>query len=185
MIMAISASACQSEPLPTPPSRGFTTKDLLIDPNLLPQGWEVKVEPTDYSFNALGYRKNLGGSAIELKKTNVSTDNTVAGFKDARDAGKAYLDHDHTGNTKGEYAESWEPLTGFTYNSPNADQFRVVCVSIKNRTKIGESCIIEAQYEEFLSIVIYNTSDASSAIDDLETLAKAVDLQMRTFLGEQ
>jgi len=185
LIMTLVGVACQSpRPSPSPP-RDFTTRDLLIYPELLPGDWEVKSLSSKNSPDDLGFRNNLGGSIIELGTSIKTAEHIVARFNNAQDAGKAYADHDLTRDTEGKYASSHETLPNFTYKSPIADQFRVTCMTIKNIPKIGESCAIEAQYKEFLSVLLYDTSNAELAIQDLETIAKAIDKQMSKYLGDK
>lgn len=177
--------ACQSpQPSPSPP-RDFTTSDLLIYPELLPGDWEVKYLSADSSPNDLGFRNNLGGSIVELGTSTQSAEQIVARFNNTQDAGKAYADHDLTQDTEGKYASTHETPPNFVYRSPIADQFRVTCMTIKNIPKIGESCAIEAQYKEFLSVLLYDTSAADLAIQDLETIAGAIDKQMSKYLGDE
>ena len=58
-------------------------------------------------------------------------------------------------------------------------------MTIKDIKKIGESCAIEAQYEEFLSVLLYTTTSSENAVNELDTLAKAIDSQMSKFLEEE
>jgi len=73
-------------------------------------------------------------------------------------------------------------MMGFTYQSPIAQQFRVMCVTIRNSPNIALGCVIEAQYDEFVSSVVYSTLNHEQALADLEMLAKAVDTQFALYL---
>ena len=131
-------------------------------------------------------RNNLGATLIHFRDVESNFDHIVAIFPNSQDAARAYDDHDFTGDTQGKYARTWKTPSGFAYDSPIADQFRVVCVDIKNKTEIGdigEICAVEAQYEEFVSILIYRTSNPAKVTTDLELLSKAVDSQIERFLG--
>jgi hypothetical protein len=182
--IAIVAVACRSPQPSPPPPRDFTTSDLLIYPKLLPGDWEVKSFSPGTSPNDLGFRNNLGGSIVELGTSTKSAEHIVARFENAQDAGRAYADHDLTRNTEGRYASTHETPANFTYRSPIADQFRVTCMTIKNTPKIGDNCAIEAQYKEFLSILLFDTSNTERGIPELEIIARAIDLQMSKYLGD-
>jgi hypothetical protein len=172
---------------PSPPSpRSFTTADLVINPSLLSPEWEAVGMPYPLQPHVLGMHNNLGATLIHLKNSISNLDHIVALFQNSRDAARAYDDHDFTRDTQGKYAGTWETPSGFTYVSPIADQFRVVCVDIKNKDEIGdigEICAVEARYEEFDSILIYRTSNPARITIDLEILSRAVDAQMGKFLG--
>ena len=183
--IAILGSACQSTQSSPPPQRDFTTYSLLISPNSLPEGWEIETIYYDESPNDLGFRNNLGGSTIDLRSSTSSAEHIVARFNSTQAAGQAYADHDFTGNTQGKYAATNEPLANFSYRSSIAEQFRLTCMTIKDIKKIGESCAIEAQYEEFLSVLLYTTTSSEIALNELDTLAKAIDSQMSKFLEEE
>ena len=183
--IAIVGVACRySQPSSSLP-RDFTTSDLLINLESMPEGWEIETIYYDESPNDLGFRNNLGGSAIDLRSLTSSAEHIVARFNSVQAAGQAYADHDFTGNTQGKYAATNEPLANFSYRSPIAEQFRLTCMTIKNIKKIGESCAIEAQYEEFLSVLLYNTTNAEIAIPELDVIAKAIDFQMSKYFGDK
>jgi hypothetical protein len=169
----------------TPPQREFSTIDLLLYPGLLPNGWVITAEPTtEIRSDAMGLRNTLSGSEIEIQTSNSSIAHMVVVFPSAWDAAISYKDHDYTRNTHGLYPTTWEPLPGFEYKSPRANQFRVVCAKVENVEKVGEMCVIEAQYDEFLSILIYHTTNAGQAVDGLSILAKAVNSQMVKYLDK-
>lgn len=170
-------------PSTPPPQRDFTTTDLLITPSQVPKGWTSIDGPDEVSPYDLGFRDNLGGSEIELKNSATSIDHMVAVFPDARAAEHAYRDHDYTRNTTGRYPETWYEIKEFNYASPLADQYRVVCAEIEGVQKLGDLCVIEAQYEEFLSVEFYNNTNPGQTVADLETIAKSVDERMTELLG--
>lgn len=168
-----------------PPPRDFNTVDLLIEPDLLPNGWVNISDPTtEVRPDAMGFRNTLRGSEIELRTLKSSIGHMIVVFPSAWDAARAYREHGYTRNTSGIYPRSWEPLAGFEYTSPRANQFRVVCLNMVNVPKLGEKCIIEAQYDEFLSIFIYDTIDENQFISELRLLAKAVDTQIMKYLDK-
>jgi hypothetical protein len=186
-VILLAGVACGvSQPSPSPP-RNFTTGDLVIDPSLLTPEWEVIEGPNPVQSHVLGLRKNLGGNYIILKESESNVDHTVAIFRNSQDAARAFNDHDFTGDTLGKFARTWKTPSGFAYDSAIADQFRVVCVEINNKAEIGEIgeiCAVEAQYEEFVSILIYRTSNPARIITDLEIMSRAIDSQMGKFLGK-
>jgi hypothetical protein len=165
-------------PSTPPPQRDFTTTDLLITPSQMPMGWTSIDGPEEGSAYDLGFRDNLGGGVIELTNSATSIDHMVALFPDARAAARAYRDHDYSRNTSGRYPETWYEIKEFNYASPLADQYRVVCAEIEGVQKLGDLCVIEVQYEEFLSVVIYNNTNPGQTVADLETIAKSVDERM-------
>jgi hypothetical protein len=169
----------------TPPPREFTTADLLLNPILLPEGWEINAEPTtDVRSDAMGLRNTISGSETEMQTLDSSIAHMVVVFPSSWDASRAYRDHYYTGNTVGIYAETWSPFVGFEYKSPIAKNFRVVCAQIKNVSNEGKSCAIEAQYDEYLSIILYYTRIAGEAKNELTIIAEAIDSQMIKFLGD-
>lgn len=183
----VAASGCAAPvPAPTAPPRDFTTADLLIAPDLLPPAWKASGGPTDYPASPLGFRDNLGGSMIDFRERSGPSDIThlVARFQNIHDAARSFQDHDYTHDTQGTYGTTWHPMAGFTYESPVADQFRVVCGTTRNVPNRGAHCIVEAQYAEFMSIAFYSTADGQRALSDLELVAKAVDAQMQRHLGD-
>lgn len=165
------------------PVRAFSTADLLIDASLLPSGWQVEMGPTQFSTDALGFRDNLGGSIISFRNS-ADADHIVARFQNEQAAALAYSDHDYTRDTQGRYGTTWQALIGFTYQSQIADQFRIMCATTRNVPHIGARCVIEAQYAEFLSVVLYSTLESERALGDLESLARAVDIRMKHYLGD-
>jgi hypothetical protein len=171
----------------TPPPRNFSTVDLLVYPELLLNDWVNTSNPqTKTGSNVKGFSNTVSGSDIELQTSDSSIDHIVIVFTSAWDAAISYKDHNFTrNNPKGLYPMTWEPLPGFDYKSPKANQFQVVCaISEKMGIQSGELCDIEAQYEEFLSILIYSTTDSSHTIAQLNAIAKAIDFQMTKYLDK-
>ncbi len=173
-----------SQPVPAAPPRNFTTADLIIDKSALPAGvWLYnphEVRPEDYGgleggTNASGveYRGPAGGFHVVIQ------------FRSVGEASQAYEEHSFTtDDTIGKYGTTWKPLSNFTYHSPLADQFQVVCGTTRNINNIGAHCFIEAQYAEFVSLVNYSTLDSDRALSDLETLAKIVDVRFAHYLND-
>ena len=189
--LILSTARCASSP--SAPVRDFTTTDLLLDPSLLPPGWYLETEATERSPDDIWFRNNLGGSSVYLLKCDdessaqccsysSSVSHDVARFRNARDAARAYRDHDFTRDTEGEYGTTWEVMANFVYESPIADQFRVVCGTTRNVPDIGASCVIEAQYAEFLSVVDYDDLNEEETLSNLEAIAQAVDIRMEHYL---
>lgn len=187
--LILSTARCASSP--SAPVRDFTTTDLLLDPSLLPPGWYIDIETTEY--DDMWFRNNLGGSKVRLSKCvdensaqccsyGSDSNHHVARFRNARDAARAYRDHDFTRDTQGEYGTTWEIMADFTYQSPIANQFRVVCGTTRNVSNIGANCVIEAQYAEFLSIILYSDIDGKDTLSNLEAMAQAVDIRMEHYL---
>ena len=169
----------------TPPLRDFTTLDLLIRPDLLPNGWVISSQPRmEERSDAMGLHNTLNGSEIELHSSGSTLDQMIILFRTSSDAVNGYEDHDYTRNTKGLYPITWKPLSGYQYKSPRANKFRIVCATIENVPKLGDLCIIEAQYDEFLSILIYDTATPSHAEEELDVLAKIIDSQVMKYLGK-
>jgi hypothetical protein len=170
----------------TPPPRDFTTVDLLLKPSLLPDGWMVTAEPTtDVGLDAWGMRNTISGSETELQTLNSSISHIVVLFPSSWDATRAYRDHYYTGNTVGIYATTWSLYSDFEYKSPVAKNFQVTCAQIKNVSKEFKSCAIEAQYDEFLSIILYGSRNKTNEIkNELTAIAEAIDSQMIRYLGK-
>ena len=182
-LLGVSSIGCV--PTLSTPARHFTTADLLIGANLLPKGWGVNGSASvELDSGGLSFRNNLGGSEGDFRNASTSADasHEVVSFRNAQDASQAYQDHVHTSDTSGQYGETWTPMMGFTYQSPIAQQFRVMCVTIRNSPNIALGCVIEAQYDEFVSSVVYSTLNHEQALADLEMLAKAVDTQFALYL---
>lgn len=173
---------CTATSSATPSPRQFSTSDLLIQQSQVPEDWRPVSEYRNEPFNALGYRDTLGGSSIEFEGPAISADHIVAMFSTTKEAANAYKDHDYTRDRDGIISETWHEIPGWTYISPLADQYRVVCSKFENIPKSGDLCVIEAQYEEFLSNVIYSNKYPDRTIDDLLLLAKSVDERMTEFL---
>jgi hypothetical protein len=170
----------------TPPLREFDTVDLLLYPDLLPDGWVITIKPTTRKRDdSRGFRNSINSSEIVLQTSKSSIIHRVAVFPAFRDAARSYNDHDFASNTLGLYPITWESISDFEYISPIANQFRVVCADIENAVKKGEMCVVEAQYDEFLSILDYRTTDVDHAVDDLALIAKTVDSQMMKYLEGQ
>ena len=168
----------------TPSPHKFTTSDLLILQSQMPENWRPISDFRNEPFNALGYRDTLGGSSIEFESPTTSVDHIVAMFSTIKDAARAYNDHDFTRNRDGIISETWHEFPGWTYTSPLADQYRVVCSEFENIPKSSDLCVIEARYEEFLSNVIYSNKYPDRTVEDLLLLAKAVDDRMMEFFGK-
>lgn len=186
LVMLTLLTACEVLQPSPPPTRDFSTADLVIDPSLLPTEWSAAQGPHSIRSDMLG-RTNLGGSSIHLENTESNADHIVAIFANANEADHVYNDHIFSGDTQGRYARTWETPPGFAYDSAIADQFRAVCVDIKNKSEIGEIgeiCAVEGQYDEFVSILIYRTTNPNSIITDLEILSKAIDTTSEKYLGK-
>jgi hypothetical protein len=196
LLIGLNIGGCMSPP--SSPARTFTTTDLLIDPSLLPSEWAIAAGPTGetpHSLDSLGFPNNRGGSHIDLREpacrvtgqcvqSGSSADQLVIKFRNTQDAARSYRGHVFTSDTEGQYATTWKLIADFAYRSPVADQFRVMCGTTRNINNIGGDCAIEAQYAEFLSIVLYSTLEADRVQADLETLAKAVDARMEHYLKQ-
>ncbi len=185
VLLGVSLIGCV--PALSAPARHFTTADLLIGTNLLPKGWEVNGSASvELDSGGLSFRNNLGGSEGDFRNAATPADayHEVVRFRNAQDASQSYQDHVHTSNTSGQFGETWTPMIGFTYQSPVAQQFRVMCVTIRNSPNIAIGCVIEAQYDEFVSSVVYSTLNHEQALADLEMLAKAVDTRFTLYLKE-
>jgi hypothetical protein len=165
-----------------PPHRDFSTSDLLISPSQVPKDWKAVSEYRDEPASVLGYRDVLGGSSIEFDSPTTSVDHIVTAFPTANDAKLAYKDHDYTRDKGGLFPETWYEIPEWNYTSPIADQYRVYCVQYENTPKLGDLCVIEAQYEEFLSNLIYSNNASDRTVSDLILLAKAIDERMVEFL---
>jgi hypothetical protein len=175
--------ACNFTPTMPAPPRDFQPIDLIVDEDGLPPGWSVFYQREE-PFNALGFRKNLGGGSSRLNGEESNADHIIAYFRNSKDAKRAYDDHNHTRDSKGNYAWTWTPLPDFSYESEIAGNFRVMCATIANtEIRLGQLCVIEAQYEEFLSVLIYRTGDASRAVDEITFLANAIDNRIGKALG--
>jgi len=109
----------------------------------------------------------------------------IVPFRNTQDAAEGYQAHDYTHDTVGPYAVTWKPVISFTYQSPLANQFRVVCGSVRN-IHGGSLCTIEGQYEKFLSMTDYSSDygseDFQRTVDDLEIIARAIDAHMARYL---
>lgn len=179
MIMLLLSVSCgfSDESQLTAPKRDFSRPDLLIQLSALP-GWEMdSTEISELAPNPLGIKHNLGGSSISFLIPGVAgAVHLVLQFPNADDSARAYRSHDFTRNTN---TSQWEMLDGFNYMSQAADQFRVVCEEMAQTPVVEvEICAIEAQYDEFISIVFYSGMDQDVVVSDLTLLAKAVDAHM-------
>ena len=180
-LMTSGLFGCTTPPT-SAPQRDFSTSDLLIVADQLPEDWRLTSPPRDEDFSVLGYRDNLGGSTIEYKDSCTSVTHIVAIFPNTRAAMIAYKNHNHTRNRGGRFPITWSEIPEWKYVSPLADQFRVVCKEEDPIQQWEDLCIIEAQYEEFLSIFIYRNNDPSRTLSDLIKVARAVDKQMAEHL---
>jgi hypothetical protein len=183
LIGIIGVTGCTTSSTPTP-KRNFTRSDLLVLPTQMPVDMRSGYTYSDEPAHALDIRNNLGGSSIQLHGPITSVDQIVATFSNAQDASIAYRYHDYSRDTDGIFPMTWHVIPGWNYASPIADQFRVVCAEVENTSQNGDLCVIEAQYEEFLSIVIFNNISPDRTVGDLLLIAKAVDERMVEFLGK-
>lgn len=162
--------------------RDFTTTDLLVVESRLPAGVHFVNEPKKTRPSDFGASGGVDASTVEFRGA-ASGFHAVVQLGSVRDAQLAYQSHPFTtDDTRGRYMTAWSPLAGFNYQSPLADQFRVVCGTTQNLAFQISDCYIEAQYDEFLSLVNYQTLDTGRALTDLEGLAKAVDDQFAQHL---
>jgi hypothetical protein len=183
MVIASVVLGCTTPSTPAP-QRDFSTSDLLVGPDQLPEDWRIESGPSDEYFSSLGYRENLGGSSIQFYGPSISAEHIVAAFSNADDASRAYKDHNHTRDRTGQFPITWHEIPGWDDASPLADQFRIVCEEEEILRIWQDLCIIEAQYEEFLSIFIYRNDNPSRTISDLIIVAKAVDERMAEYLSK-
>jgi len=78
----------------------------------------------------------------------------------------AYQSHPFTtDDTRGRYMTTWSPMSGFNYQSPLAESVSS-CVWNYSKSLAFQisDCYIEAQYDEFLSLVNYQTLDTGRAL---------------------
>jgi hypothetical protein len=165
---------------PTASQRDFSRSDLLLPLSALP-GWEMdSSEISDLAPGPLGMRHNMGGSSLSFLRTGISgVEQLVVQFPSTSDSARAYRSHDFTRNTS---TSRWEPLDGFDYVIRAADQFRVVCEDNVQASAIEVvHCDIEAQFDEFISIVFYSGLSHDTVISDLTLIAKAIDDRMASF----
>lgn len=173
-----------------PPVRNFSTSDLLIQS--LP-GWGIYSGPEARSSQE--FYGAVGGSAIRFMKppngikqwtpTDVNNglwepiadmEQWIVQFQFIEDAAGAFNDHYLSSAIQG------QPLTGFNYASPIAKQFRVVC-DVGPESEKTTDCFMEGQYDEFYTIMHYQSSNSSNAVGDLKAIARAIDQKMLQYLG--
>ena len=181
-LCALLSAGCMPVQVASTIPRDFTTTDLLVVENRLPDGVHFVNKPKKTRPSDFGASGGIDASTIEFRGT-ASGFHAVVQLRTVRDAQLAYQDHAFTtDDTRGRYRTTWSPMSGFSYQSPLADQFRVVCGTTQNIAFQIPHCFIEAQYDEFLSLVRYDTLDTDRALTDLEGLAKAVDDQFAQHL---
>ncbi len=180
IIIAIVTQACLSSKEPVP-ERNFNAADLLIDQSQLTSDWISTSRSEERSCDSYGYFNCTELSEITFTDLLANIKHSVGRFESERFATRNYNEHNFTRNSNGQLPFSWAPLIGFTYKSPVADQYRVVCDTKWD----GFFCIIEAQYEEYVSLLFFHGSMVQSlAIYDLELLAKAIDFKMANYLDK-
>jgi hypothetical protein len=187
-IILASCASVSSNPLPP---RTFPTADLLIQCSQLPDFWQlIAEEDQEFSCHSFDYDYYhcLEVQSRRLRFVYVDFRQYLARFDNVDVAALTYRRHDYTRSTTGTYGTTYHPLDGFTYKSSVADQFQVLCWSFNDKSLLLNDivgCTIEAQYEEFLSTVLYSSLNMEQAPNDIEAIAKAIDTQMATFLGSK
>lgn len=181
LLFVILTQACLPSNQPAP-QRNFTAADLLIDQSQLPSDWISTSRSEERSCDSYGYFNCTELREITFTDLLANIKHSVGRFESERYATRNYNDHGFTGNSDRVFPAYWAPLNGLTYKSPIADQFRVVCDTKWD----GFYCIIEAQYEEYVSLLFFHGSMVQSiAISDLEILAKAIDFKMAKYFDKK
>lgn len=184
IILACGLVACESS---TPaPQRSFTTLDLLISSELLGSHWKVTADPKRFPANSFGFSESLETSEVEIQYEVSSVSHMVVLFASETSAKNSYGDHNYSRDQIQPFALIYKPVRNFDYTSPIADEFQVLCGSPDNIIEKGVLCTIEARYQEFLSVVLYSTklSPSTEMLLELETVAKAVDIQIAEYLSQ-
>jgi hypothetical protein len=181
LVLVVITQACLSGNEPLPP-RNFTISDLLINQSQLPAEWKSKSGPSEEKCDSYNFSNCLQVSGIIYNGLVLNIEHIVGRFESVDIASRNYNNHSFTSDSDGISPTHWVLLDGFDYISPIANQFRVVC----DTKWSGVYCVIEAQYEEYVSLLFFNGSiDHNQAISDLILLAKAIDAKMSQYLAKQ
>ena len=129
-------------------------------------------------------------SAIDFTTSNSRVSQIIGRFGNAQDAENAFNQHYFSGSTEGKYAMTYKPISNLKYKSPIADRFYVTCGTLNSTQDIliTQYCVIYAQYQEFLSIIIYNVYNTKKGdLDDniimnIEMLTKITDKKFSYYL---
>jgi hypothetical protein len=190
VLMATLVLLCSScAPDSKPPYRDFSTSDLLI--TSLP-GWQLDDGPSVQSASFFNIPNTIMGSTVQFVRPIGATEGQpsssisqwVIQLPSKEEAARAYEDHYFVHDSDGLSPTRWLPVNGFTYNSSIANLFRVVCDYGMPDAR-ATTCAIEAQYDEFFSLIFYSTSENRNISSDLETIATALDTKMMKYIGSQ
>ena len=169
----------------TPPTRQFTTEELLINGGALSPGWSIISAPSDERCTLYDFQHCVEVSTLRVGRGPATrVDHIVARFETAQDAARAFQQRSFAHDTSGPSAATWFPLEGVTYASKVPDQLRIVCATIEGIPSQFALCLVEARYEEFFSVLLYNGPSREAAIGELEELARSVDNGMHDHIGD-
>ena len=189
LVVCLIGSACAISHT-RPPTRGFSTSDLLI--SSLPD-WELLDGPTIQRSNFFNLPNSVGGSTIRFVRWFTSArqlpqeadaNQWVVQFPYIENAAQAFRSHQFSTGTGGTLPRDFERLPGFNYTSAIANQFRVVCDLGPQSSKV-ETCFVEGQYDEFYTLVNYQTFNRDDVVSDLEIISRAIDSKMSNYLGSE
>ena len=172
------------------PQRNFTTRDLLIDLSVFPDGWQVSVPPSSPTERLV----QIGSSQIEFQASAdplIGAIHSVFRFNGER-AADARFDRMLPSwfNSSSVFSITpWQTPAQLPYHSPTSDKSRFAChdTSAGGRATI---CQFMAQYDEY--IIVFHTVMTPEDMQprsymtfaDLERILKAIDELMLLYLGQ-
>jgi hypothetical protein len=184
-ILLFAMSGCTRRPMPEN-RLNIDVLDLLIKLDMLPGEWRIETGPTKYSSYPL-YQNDLGGSSIKFQYKDSSIDHFVVRFNSIEDANKNYASHEIFHDTGGLYPTKWVEIQDLKYQSKVATQYLIICMDVGGpiiQDVNAITCGIESQYQNYLSMVIYNTPDIDGYQEELEAIFEIMDKHISSVMKD-
>lgn len=167
---------------PLAPQRSFSPEDLLIDQSIVPPGWEL-TEPSFPTGDTLATRESATrGFFVKTAHNEYSI----------QYGGHDIYRHQSTGIARRTFdkvylamARSLDPVSGWTYQSPIAEQSHFGCHNMAGN--VGVYCKWGGQYEEYIVVlgVAMPPGEMTPAnIEQIEEIVRAIDARMAEYLGK-
>lgn len=159
-------------------------QDLLVDPDIFPAGWEVRLRggQTWEHIPDRAVREDywaLEGvmRTIKQKESHASVWHRVLRYQNQFQAAEAFI----IDLPRGFPGASWYIPEGWNYRSLSADRFRFACTYVKARRQF--LCSAMAQYNEIISILwMYGDKLGPEQLQEIRHILNSIDRKTESIL---
>lgn len=162
--------------------RDFTTLDLLIPIERMPPGWEISGEPRPMSSGEGGPDDSQVQFKPLTEKYNLAR-HWVWQYNDTEEASKGFERQFLRWFNSNSIAidRPWREPDGWSYSSPDANEFHVAC-TINNVVTTKEVCQAIWQYDEFVIVFGSVIRQELMTMEQFESVVREIDRIMASYL---